>query len=74
MNTRRIIFLSIFGLYQLSIFVFTVFMESKQNDLSFLFDMFKRISLFKYGALIGLILLVAEFVWASADAKKAKQL
>jgi hypothetical protein len=71
MNTRRIIFLAIFGLYQVSILVFTIYMESKKNDLNFLFEMFKDISLFKYGAMIGVVLLVIEFLWSRSDAKNA---
>ena len=69
MNTRRIIFLSLFGLYQLSILLFTIYMESKKNDLNFLFEMFKDISLFKYGAMIGVVLLVIEFIWSRNDSK-----
>lgn len=73
MNTRRIIFFSIFGVYQLLVFLMTVFMESKRNDLSFLFDVFKKISWFKYGALIGILLLVIEFLWVKREAKSTKQ-
>lgn len=69
MNTRRIIFLSLFGLYQISILVFTIYMESKKNDLNFLFEVFKDIALFKYGAMIGVLLLVIEFLWSRNDAK-----
>jgi hypothetical protein len=70
MNTRRIIFLSLFGLYQLSILLFTIYMESKRNDLDFMFSLIKEISLFKYGALLGVLLLVIEFVWSRNDARK----
>lgn len=63
MNVRRIVFLSIFGFYQLSIFFFTIYMESRRDDLNFLFSMFKEISLFKWGALIGVILLMIEIFW-----------
>jgi hypothetical protein len=44
-------------------------MESKKNDLNFLFEMFKDISLFKYGAMVGVVLLVIEFIWSRNDAK-----
>ncbi len=70
MNTRRIIFLTLFGLYQLSILCFTIYMESKRDDLNFLFEMFKEIGLFKYGAMVGVLLLAIEFVWSRSDAKK----
>lgn len=70
MNTRRIIFLSLFGLYQLSVLLFTIYMETKKNDLDFMFGLIKDIGLFKYGALFGVILLVIEFAWSRNDARK----
>ncbi len=70
MKKRRIFFLSLFGLYQLSVLVFTIYMESKRNDLDFMFSLIKDIGLFKYGAMFGLLLLVIEFVWSLSDAKK----
>ena len=70
MKKRRIIFLSLFGIYQLSILFFTIYMESKRDDLSFLFEMFKEITLFKYGAMVGVLLLAIEFIWSRNDAKK----
>ena len=73
MNKRRIIFLSVFGVYQAIVFLVTIFMESKKNDLSFLFDVFKKISWFKYGALIGILLIVMEFLWVRSEAKNSKQ-
>jgi len=70
MNTRRIIFLSLFGLYQLSVLLFTIYMETKKNDLDFMFGLIKDIGLFKYGALFGVILFVIEFAWSRNDARK----
>jgi hypothetical protein len=70
MNTRRIIFLSLFGLNQLSILFFTLYMETKRNDLDFMFGLIKNITLFKYGAMFGVLLLVIEFIWSRNDAKK----
>ena len=69
MNKRRLIFLSVFGVYHLSAFVFTVFMESQKNDLSLLYSMFAKITLFKYGALFGLILFCTEAFWTWRDQK-----
>ncbi len=74
MNTRRIIFLSVFGAYQLVVFLFTFFMESKKNDLGFLLSLFDKISWFKYGTLIGVLLLVVEFIWAKRDTQNSKSL
>lgn len=70
MNIRRTIFLSVFGIYQLCFFLFTVYMETRKDDFNFLLDMFKRISLFKWGALIGVVFLVVEVIWTRYDSKK----
>lgn len=68
MNTRRIVFLSLFGVYQLAIFAFTLILE--HSDFSFLIDLFTKIRFFKYGAMLGVLLLVIEFVWSRNDARK----
>ncbi|HLZ16717.1 MAG TPA: hypothetical protein VKQ08_06745 [Cyclobacteriaceae bacterium] len=73
MNKRRIVFLSVFGAYQVIVFLVTIFMESKKNDLSFLFDVFKKISWFKYGALVGILLLVIEFIWVRRESNNSKE-
>ena len=70
MKKRRIFFLALFGLYQLSVLVFTIYMESKRNDLDFMFGLIKDIGLFKYGAMLGVLLLVIEFIWSRSDARK----
>jgi hypothetical protein len=70
MKKRRIVFLTLFGLYQLSILLFTIYMESKRNDLDFMFGLIKDIGLFKYGAMFGLVLLLIEFIWSRSDARK----
>lgn len=70
MSIRRIVFLCLFGLYQLFVFLLTVFVENKKDDLSFLFDLFQKISWFKYGALLGIVLLIIEFFLYRIDTKK----
>ena len=69
MNTRRIIFLSIFGVYQLSVFLFTLIVEFKDG---YIYTLLNKVSLFKYGALIGLILFVIEFFLVKNDSKNSK--
>lgn len=64
--------MSIFGAYQLIVFAITVFMESKKTDLQFLFKVFNSINLFKYGALIGVALIVIEFLWVRKESQTPK--
>lgn len=73
MNKRRLIFLSVFGGYHLVTLLFTVFMETKKNDLSLLYSLFGKITLFKYGAFFGLTLFVVEAIWTWRDAKNAER-
>jgi uncharacterized membrane protein len=73
MNKRRLIFLSVFGGYHLMTLLFTVFMETKKNDLSLLYSLFGKITLFKYGAFLGLVLFAVEAVWTWRDAKNTEK-
>ncbi len=69
MNKRRVIFLSIFGVYELSIFIFSVIVEN--SDVGSLLNIFEKIHLIKYGALIGVAFLATEFLWTWMDSKNA---
>ena len=69
MNTRRIIFLSIFGAYQLSVFLFTLLVEFKDG---YIYTLLNKISLFKYGAFLGLVLFVVEFFFVKNELKNSK--
>jgi hypothetical protein len=73
MNKRRLIFLSVFGVYHLTLLVFTLYMDSQKENVGLLLEMQSKISLFKYGAFFGLILLVTEAVWTWRDQKNADQ-
>jgi len=69
MNTRRIVFLLIFGLYQLSVFLFTLIVEFKDG---YIYTLLNKVSLFKYGAFLGVILVVFEFFFVKNDLKNSK--
>jgi hypothetical protein len=73
MNKRRLIFLSVFGGYHLATLFFTVFMESQKNDLSLLYSLFGKISLFKYGAFFGFALFAVEAIWTWRDSKTVEK-
>jgi hypothetical protein len=69
MNKRRLIFLSVFGAYHLGAFLFTMYMDSNKENLAALYSLFGKITLFKYGALFGLVLFGVEAFWAWRDQK-----
>ena len=73
MDKRRLIFFSIFGGYHFIAFVFTLFMESQKDDLSLLYTLFAKITLFKYGTFLGLALFATEVIWTWRDSKKFAQ-
>jgi hypothetical protein len=69
MNTRRIVFLSIFGAYHLLVFLFTLLVEFKDG---YIYTLLNKVSWFKYGAFIGLALFVIEFYFVKNEVKNAK--
>ena len=74
MNRRRLIFFGIFGFYHLVVLLFTAYIDVQKSDLGVLTSMYKFIYLFKYGAILGLVLLGIDFVWTWREIKvKAKE-
>lgn len=70
MNQKRLIFYSIFGVYQISAFIFTLIMES---DTGFLFQLVSYVKWFKYATFLGLVLVVVDVAWWWLDARAAKK-
>lgn len=73
MSRNRIIFYSVFGVYQLLAFIFTIIMDST-NDTSFLFGLLKYISWFKYITFLGMVLIIIDFIWLWLDVRRQKKL
>lgn len=72
MSKNRLIFFCVFAAFHLGAFIFTVVLE---NNSSMLFSMVKFIPWFKYGTLLGLILLIIDVVWSwiiNRDSQKEK--
>lgn len=61
MKKNRLIFYSIFGLFHLTSFIFTVTLD---NDTSFLLKMAGWVPAFKWITLFGLLLLVIDLIWS----------
>lgn len=70
MKKNRLIFYSIFAFFQVSIFLFTVYMDVNQNDTGLLFAILKKIWMLKYGALIGILLLATDIIWLMRHEKQ----
>jgi hypothetical protein len=71
MKIGRILFLSVFGAFQIVVFILTIFIDSRKNDLNFLLGLFEKITWFKYGAFIGILLVAIEFIWVRNDSKNS---
>lgn len=61
MNRNRLIFYAVFAAFHLGAFIFTIVIE---NNTTMLFSMVKYIPWFKYGTLLGLILVIADVIWS----------
>jgi len=72
MNQRRRIFFAIFGLYQLLIFLFVIYVESRK-DLSDLLSLYNQVKLFKYGALLGVVLFLIDVIWHFLETRNANR-
>ncbi|MEI9921009.1 MAG: hypothetical protein WDO14_19775 [Bacteroidota bacterium] len=72
MTRNRFIFYSIFGVYQLLSFIFTIVIDTT-NSTSFLFGMLKYIGWFKYITFLGVVLFLIDFVWMWMDIRSQKK-
>src|SRR5258708_19218401 len=70
MAKNRLIFYSIFGVYQLGAFIFTVIIDT--DNTSALLSVYGYLSWFKYLSLVGVILIVVDFVWTWRDRKSTR--
>jgi hypothetical protein len=70
MKKNRLVFYAVFGAFHLFLVIFSIYVESQRNDFAFLTTMLKLISLMKYGAFLGLGLLITDVVWDLMTAKE----
>lgn len=61
MKKNRLIFYAFFAAFNLGAFIFTLILE---NNTSMLFKMVQYVPWFKYGALLGLILVIIDVIWS----------
>jgi len=73
MSKLRIALYSVFGLYHLTAFAFTAYLDLNRNDWGLLTNMLTKIPLFKYGTLIGLILIILDLIFSINASKKASK-
>jgi hypothetical protein len=64
MNKRRLIFFAIFGVYHLIVLIITSYIDAQKQDLGVLTGLYGYLYLFKYGATLGIVLFVVDFIWS----------
>jgi cadmium resistance protein CadD (predicted permease) len=72
MNKNRLIFYAVFAAFHLGAFIFTIIIE---NNSAMLFSMVKYVPWFKYGTLLGLLMVITDVAWSwiiNRDTKKEK--
>ena len=67
MKKSRLIFYSVFAVFHLAAFIFTVVLD---NNTSLLFKMVQYVPMFKYATFFGLALLIVDFAWTFRIAKE----
>jgi hypothetical protein len=73
MKKNRLIFYSVIGVLHLLVFLFTLYMDSKKDDLQFLINLSKIIWLIKYAMFVLLVLFVTNFILHMRDNKRHKR-
>jgi hypothetical protein len=73
MKKNRIIFYAVFAVFHLFLVFFTFYIDSNKNDISFLSSILRWMSILKYGAFLGLILLIIDLVWASMNNRETQR-
>lgn len=71
MNKRRRIFFIIFGIYHLVTLIFVLFIEAQKEDLSLLYGLYSKIWVMRYGAMLGVLLFVTDFIWNWIETRNA---
>jgi hypothetical protein len=71
MAKNRLIFYSIFGVYQLGAFIFTFVIDT--DNTSALLSLYGYLPWFKYLSFIGVMLIVIDFVWSWRQISKTRQ-
>jgi hypothetical protein len=64
MTKKRLILYAVLGLFHLFLVIFTFYIDAQQGDFNVLLDVLKWITLMKYGAIFGLLLVIIDVSWS----------
>jgi hypothetical protein len=70
MTKNRLIFYAIMTAFSLGAFIFTLILE---NNTQMLFSMVQYVPWFKYGTLLGLILVIIDVIWSWFISRESQQ-
>lgn len=75
MNRNRLIFYAVFAVFHIFLMIFSFYVDSQKNDFNFMLKILNWISLMKWGAVLGFILVSLDFIWSwiiNRDSQKEK--
>lgn len=72
MNKNRLIFYAVFAIFHIFLLVFSIYVDTQKEDFAFLSKLLSWISITKYGAMFGLILLAVDVAWSFTLNKKTE--
>lgn len=64
MNRNRLIFYVVFGLFHTGLLIFSFYVDARKEDFAFLTQLLSWISITKYLAMFGLLLLIIDVAWS----------
>ncbi len=73
MNQRRRIFFVIFGSYHLVTLFLILFIEAQKEDLGLLYGLYSKIWMMRYGAILGVLLFIVDFIWNWIETRNAER-
>lgn len=73
MKKNRLIFYSAFAIFHFFLVIFTFYLDANKNDFGFLTGMLKWTSFFKWGAVLGFLMLLVDLFWSMKTNKEAER-
>jgi len=75
MNRNRLIFYAVFAVFHIFLMIFSFYVDSQKNDFNFMLKILNWVSVLKWGAVLGFILVSLDVIWSwiiNRDSQKEK--
>src|SRR5690348_11958290 len=64
MNRNRLIFYAVFAVFHIFLVIFSFYIDSQKDDFNFMLKILNWVSLLKWGAVLGFILVSLDVIWS----------